>query len=212
MSRHSMTRCRCPEGNSGSRSEASRFEERCRCATLWLAMPARPRSGAASAGPHLSSGPPPVHAPDSGDPDEATRVLPGFAQAHGLWPPGVAQPRGYFSGLRRIDNAVLTTALATVFAAVTESIRLERMGVGVSGPLDAAQFLAAAGLLVVPFGALFGLAVYAFARLISSERIATFRRTVNAPVVYGAGLALPFVLGACFWVHKLASAAFQSES
>jgi len=153
-----------------------------------------------------------VHAPDSGDPDEATRVLPGFAQAQAFWPPGVARPGGYFSGLRRIDNALLTTALATVFAAVTEAMRFERMGVGASGPLDAAQFLVAAGLLVVPFGALLGLAVYALARLISPERIATFRRTVDAPIVYGAGLAFPFVLGACFWVHKLASAALQSES
>jgi arylsulfatase A-like enzyme len=95
---------------------------------------------------------------------------------------------------------------------VTESVRLERMGVGVSGPLDAAQFLAAAGLLVVPFGALVGLAVYAFARLISSKRIAAFRRTLDAPIVCGAGLALPFVLAACFWVHKFAGGAVQSES
>jgi choline-sulfatase len=139
-------------------------------------------------------------------------VLPGFAQDPAAWSPGIARPAGYFSGLRRLDNALLTTALATAFAAVTESIRLERMGVGISGPLEVAQFLVAAGLLVVPFGALLGFPLYAFARLISPERIATFRRIVGAPIVYGAGLGFPFVLGACFWVHKFASAAFQSES
>ena len=150
--------------------------------------------------------------PDSVDPDEATRVLPGLAQAREVWPPGVVQPGGYFSGLRRLDNALLTTALATVFAAMTESMRLERMGVGLSGSLDLAQFLVAGGLLVMPFGALLGFPLYAFARLISPERIATFRRAVDAPIVYGIGLAFPFVLGACFWIHKFTSAAFQSES
>src|SRR5450432_3016912 len=111
-------------------------------------MPARRWSDAASAGTDLSSGPQPVDAPDSVDPDEATRVLPAFAQGPAFRPPAVAQPGGYFSGLRRLDNALLTTVLATVFAAVTESMRLERMGVGDSGPLDVAQFLVAAGLLV----------------------------------------------------------------
>jgi choline-sulfatase len=175
-------------------------------------MSARPRPDAAPVDRDVSSGPSTGHAAHPDDPDEATRVLPALAPAQALEALGVGGPRGYFSGLRRLDNALLTTVLATSFAAITESVRLERMDVGVSGPLDAARFVVAAGLLVVPFGALAGFAVFALARWASTERLTAIRNLVKAPAVYASGLALPFALGASFWVHRLATGAFQSES
>ncbi|HLK36637.1 MAG TPA: sulfatase-like hydrolase/transferase [Polyangiaceae bacterium] len=167
-------------------------------------MPARPRSHA----------PGPFGGAPSADDDEldqaATRVLPGFAAAQ-EYVQVIARP-AYLSGLRQLDNALLTSVLAAAFAAITEAIRVERMDVGISGPLDAVQFVLAAGLLVVPFGALAGLPVYALARCMSPERVATVRRVADAPTVYATGVALPFVVGASFWVHKSATAAFQSEA
>lgn len=144
--------------------------------------------------------------------EEPTRVLPTVTEERVLRILRTVRQGGYLARLRRFDNAVLTSTLAAIVAAVTEALQLQHSGLGASGGMDAARFVAAAGLLVVPMGAIVGVGVYLFLRLLTPARLGALRSRVATPHIYAFGVVLPFVLACCFRLHVYLSGNFQNEA
>jgi choline-sulfatase len=144
--------------------------------------------------------------------DDPTRVLPTVSEQRVLKILRSVRQGGYLTLLQRLDNAVLTSTLAMIVAAITEVVQLQRAGLGASGPMEAARFVAAGGLLVVPMGALFGIALHFVLRQLTPARLAAIRNRVATPHVYAFGVVVPFVLACCFRLHVYLAGNFQNEA
>ncbi|MDP8999528.1 MAG: sulfatase-like hydrolase/transferase [Myxococcota bacterium] len=117
----------------------------------------------------------------------------------------------FLAGLLRPDDAILIAVLATILAAVIEAVQLEHAGLAASGAIDGARFVAAAGLLVVPMGAVVGIALWLFLRMIPAQAIDALRVRVTAPAVYGVGLMLPLIVACLFRLYLLVDSTFRNE-
>jgi choline-sulfatase len=144
--------------------------------------------------------------------DDPTRVLPTVTEERVLRILRSMRKGGYLALLQRLDNAVLTSTLAAIVAAITEAVQLQRAGLGATGPMEAARFVAAAGLLVVPMGALVGITMYFVLRQLTPGRVAAIRNRVATPHVYAVGVVVPCVLACCFRLHVYLAGNFQNEA
>jgi choline-sulfatase len=146
------------------------------------------------------------------DVDAPTRVLPALTHDRATRLVLEGHYGKYLAALRHLDNATLTGVLAAMLAGVTEAIQLQRSGLGASGAIEAARFVAAAGLLAAPIGAIAGFAVYLALRLLSAQRLAVLNARITAPFVYAVGITVPFVLACSFRLYLSISSSFQNES
>jgi choline-sulfatase len=161
-----------------------------------------------------SNGPAGTHLvrPSMDEVDDPTRVLPAVAKDQAARLVIRAHDVKYFAALRRFDNALLTSVLAAILAGVAEAVQLQRAGLGASGGIEAARFVAAAGLLAVPVGAIAGVVIYLALRPMSHERLTALRVRMTAPFLYSVGFALPLILACSFRLYFLVSSSFQNES
>jgi choline-sulfatase len=146
------------------------------------------------------------------DVDEPTRLVSSATEDRSHPPAPRAHTGTYGRVFRRLDDAMLTSTLAAVLAGVTEAVQLQRAGLGAPSAIEATRFVAAAGLLAVPLGALTGVALYLFFLLTPTERLAPLRDRLTTSWVYAAGLVLPLVLACSFRLFLFVSASFQNEA
>ncbi len=144
--------------------------------------------------------------------DEATRVVP--PAPHDRARPAMPNARTskYVAVFRHLEDAMLTSTLAVVLAAVAEAVQLQVAGLGAQSTVEALRFVAASGLLVVPLGAMTGVAIYLVFRLIPTGRLAALRDRLTTPWMYAVGLVLPLVLACSFRLFLVVSASFQNEA
>jgi arylsulfatase A-like enzyme len=108
----------------------------------------------------------------------------------------------------RASSLALTGALAAVLAGAIEALQVQLGGVGPEGGAEGFRFFVAASLASIPLGMLAGLALSLPATLEIPSVLAAARDRIAASHVYGVGCALPFMLGAFFWLYLFAADRF----
>jgi arylsulfatase A-like enzyme len=114
--------------------------------------------------------------------------------------------------LGALHDTVLTAALAAFLAGVTEALQLQRAGLGATTAVEAARFIAAGGLLAVPFGVLAGAGIRAAAVVTPTDRLAAIFSRVSAALLYATGVVLPLLLAGSFRLFLFISGSFRNAS
>jgi arylsulfatase A-like enzyme len=108
----------------------------------------------------------------------------------------------------RTSSLALIGALAAVVAGAVEAVQVQLGGLGPEGAAEGFRFFVAASLTSIPLGMLAGLAMSVPALLELPSLLTAARDRTSASHVYAVGVALPFMLGAFFWLYLFAADRF----